>query len=54
MVGLLFLTTFSFILEIPRVKFWHDVWCEDNPLSTCFLDLFKISNDKEVYMADLM
>ena len=37
-----------------RVKFWHDVWCGDNPLSMCFLDLFRISNDKEVYVTDLM
>ena len=36
------------------MKFWHDVWCGDNPLSTCFPDLFKINNDKEAYMADLM
>ena len=27
-----------------RVKFWHDVWCGDNPLSMCFPNLFKISN----------
>ena len=37
-----------------RVKFWQDIWCGDNPLSTCFLDLFRISNDKEAYVADLM
>ena len=37
-----------------RVKFWHDVWCGDNPLSTYFPDLFKINNDKEAYVADLM
>ena len=37
-----------------RVKFWHDGQCGDNPLSTCFLDLFRISNDKEAYVADLM
>ena len=36
------------------MKFWHDVWCGDNPLSTCFLDLFRINNDKEAYVADLM
>ena len=29
------------------MKFWHNVWCGDNPLSTCFPDLFRISNDKE-------
>ena len=27
-----------------RVKFWHDVWCGDNPLSMCFPNLFKINN----------
>ena len=37
-----------------RVKFLHDVWCWDNPLSVCFPDLFRISNDKEAYVADLM
>ena len=36
------------------MKFWHNVWCGDNPLSTCFPDLFRISNDKEAYVADLM
>ena len=36
------------------MKFWHDVWCGDNPLSMCFLDLFRIGNDKEAYVADLM
>ena len=40
--------------EGTRVKFWHDVWCGDNPLSTCFLDLFRISNDKEAYVVDLI
>ena len=36
------------------MKFWYDVWCGDNPLSMCFPDLFKISNDREAYVADLM
>ena len=26
----------------------------DNPLSTCFLDLFRINNDKEAYVVNLM
>ena len=26
----------------------------DNPLSTCFPDLFRIDNDKEAYVANLM
>ena len=37
-----------------RVKFWQDIRCGDHPLSTCFPDLFRISNDKEAYVADLM
>ena len=53
-VGLLFLAIFSFKLEMGRVKFWHDVWCGDNPLSTCFPNLFRINNDKEAYVADLI
>ena len=36
------------------VKFWHDGQCGDNPLSTCFPNLFRINNDKEAYVADLM
>ena len=36
------------------MKFWHDVWCGDNHLSMCFPDIFKINNDKEAYVADLM
>ena len=36
------------------MKFWHDVWCGDNPLSMCFPDLFSICNDKEAYVANLM
>ena len=51
------LVTFSRYIQFQigdRVKFWHDVWCGDNPLSMCFPDLFKISNDREAYVADLM
>ena len=50
-------STFSRYIQFQigdRVKFWHDVWCGDNPLSMCFPDLFKISNDREAYVADLM
>ena len=36
------------------MKFWHDVWCGDGPLSFCFLELFRISNDKVPYVVDLM
>ena len=36
------------------MKFWHDVWCGDDPLSMYFPDLFSINNDKEAYVADLM
>jgi len=25
-----------------RVRFWHDVWCEDQPLKIQFLDLFRM------------
>ena len=51
--------TFSHYIQFQigdgtRVKFLHDVWCWDNPLSVCFPDLFRISNDKEAYVADLM
>ena len=43
------LSTFSHYIQFhigdrTRVKFWHDFWCGDNPLSTCFPDLFRISN----------
>ena len=34
------------------VKFWHDVWCGDNPLSMCFPKLFKLV--VEAYEVDLM
>ena len=37
-----------------RVRFWHDDWCGDNPLSVCFPKLFGTSSGKEVYVADLM
>ena len=37
-----------------RGKFWQDIRCGDNPLSMCFPDLFRISNDKEADLADLM
>ena len=36
------------------MKFWYDVWCGDNPLSMCFPNLFRISNDKEAYVVVLM
>ena len=40
--------------QLSRVKFWHDVWCGDSPLSFCFLELFRISYDKEPYVVDVM
>ena len=52
-------STFSCYIQFQigdgtRVKFWLDVWCGDNPLSVCFSDLFRINNDKEAYVANLM
>ena len=52
-------STFSRYIQLQigngtKVKFWYDVWYGDNPLSMCFPDLFRISNDKEAYVADLM
>ena len=52
-------STFSCYIQLQigngtKVKFWYDVWYGDNPLSMCFPDLFRISNDKEAYVADLM
>ena len=36
------------------MKFWHGVWCGDSPLSLRFLELIRISSNKEVYVVDLM
>ena len=36
------------------MKFWHDVWCGNDPLSVCFLELFRISSVKKAYVANIM
>ena len=36
------------------VRFWQDTWCGDTPLRLRYLELFALSRNKEVYVADLM
>jgi hypothetical protein len=35
-----------------KIRFWHDLWCEDQPLKESFLDLFCIACCKEAWVAD--
>jgi hypothetical protein len=35
-----------------KVKFWHDIWCEDQALKIAFQDLYRIAHFKEVAVAD--
>ena len=52
-------STFSLYIQFEigdgtRVKFRHDVYYGENPLSVCFPKLFKVNSVKEAYVADLM
>jgi hypothetical protein len=45
----------SFLVgDDQRVRFWHDWWCGDMALKDAFPELFVISRDTEVSVADLM
>jgi hypothetical protein len=37
-----------------RIRFWHDVWCGDQPLKESFLVLFHIARKKEAWVSDHM
>jgi hypothetical protein len=37
-----------------RIRFWHDVWCGDQPLKESFLVLFRIARNKEAWVSDYM
>ena len=52
-------STFSLYIQFEigdgtRVKFRHDVYYGENPLSVCFPKLFRVNSVKEAYLADLM
>ena len=36
------------------VRFWQDQWCGESPLAVCYPELFQISSEKEVSVADHM
>lgn len=36
------------------MKFWQDVWCRERPLHMCFKELFRISQDKDACVAELI
>ena len=36
-----------------RVKFWHDVWCNDMPLKDSFPSLFAFAIAKEAWVDDI-
>jgi hypothetical protein len=35
-----------------KIKFWHDLWCGDQPLKGPFMELFSITRYKEVWVAN--
>jgi len=37
-----------------HISFWHDVWCEIEPLKHSFPDLYAIARNKEAYVADYL
>ena len=37
-----------------RIRFWHDVWCGDQPLKESFPGLFRIARNKEAWVSDHM
>ena len=52
----LFISVF-FLYEIgdgSKVWFWLDRWCGSSPLADCYLDLYRICQNKETSVADLM
>jgi hypothetical protein len=34
-----------------KIKFWHDLWCGDQPLKATFSELFSIAQCKEAWVA---
>ena len=36
-----------------RIKFWHDVWCDDMPLKDSFHSLFTFAIAKKAWMDDV-
>jgi len=40
------------VRDESKIRFWHDVWCGDQPLRATFLELFSIESCKEVWVAD--
>jgi hypothetical protein len=38
----------------PKVLFWHDVWCGEQPLKNLFPKLFTIACAKDVWVAQTM
>jgi len=37
-----------------KIRFWHDLWCRDQPLKESFSELFSIPCCKEAWVADNM
>jgi hypothetical protein len=37
-----------------KIRFWHDLWCGDQPLKTSFPNLFSIACCKDVWVVDHM
>jgi hypothetical protein len=35
-----------------KIRFWHDLWCGDQPLKESFSELFSIACCKEAWVAD--
>jgi hypothetical protein len=35
-----------------RVRFWHDLWCGEQPLKISYPDLFSITHFKDAWVVD--
>jgi hypothetical protein len=35
-----------------RIRFWHDIWCGEQPLKEAFPDFFQIASNKEAWVKD--
>ena len=53
--GVGYFLTISFVVgDEVEVRFWHDLWYGDMLLKEAYLELFSITHDREVSVADLM
>jgi hypothetical protein len=35
-----------------RIRFWHDIWCDDSALKCSFPELFSLAHNKEALVSE--